>query len=150
MLPSKTHYNVKACCLQEYMLRKPPSKQWDIIITHTEELQDSEGGCKVLECHISHHKAAGMSWCSQANIRRRKGKMWWIIEICINRVVHQPFDGNMVTSKGEPIFAHVNMHGFRWKFMAPSSSRTWNSVMKIAERLSLKILLSPNTNLKYD
>ena len=34
-------------------------------------------GCRVLECHISHHKAAGMSWCSQANIRRRKGKMMW-------------------------------------------------------------------------
>ena len=95
MLPSKTHYNVIACCLQdaEHMLQKPPSEQWDIIITHREELQDSEGGCKVLECHISHHKAAGMSWCSQANIRRRKGKMWWIIEICINCVVHRPFDG---------------------------------------------------------
>ena len=35
---------------------------------------------------FSHHKAAGMSWCSQANIR-------WIIEICINCVVHLPFDG---------------------------------------------------------
>ena len=53
---------------------------------------------------------------------------------------------NMITSKGEPIFAHVNMHGFRWKFMAPSSSRAWNSVMKIAECSSLKILLSPNTS----
>ena len=52
----------------------------------------------------------------------------------------------MVASKGEPIFAHVNMHGFRWKFMAPSSSRARNSVMKIAERSSLKILPSPNTN----
>ena len=50
-----------------------------------------------------------------------------------------------ITSKGEPIFAHVNMHGFRWKFMAPSSSRAQNSVMKIAERSSLKILPSPNT-----
>ena len=39
-----------ACCLQdaEYMLRKPPSEPWDIIITHGEELQDSEGGCRVL------------------------------------------------------------------------------------------------------
>ena len=37
------------------------------------------------------------------------------------------------------------MHGFRWKFMAPSSSRARNSVMKIAERSSLKILPSPNT-----
>ena len=73
----------------------PPtsSEQWDNIITHRVELQDSEGACRVLECHISHHKAAGMSWCSQANIRRRKGKMWWIIEICINCVVHRPFDG---------------------------------------------------------
>ena len=53
----------------------------------------------------------------------------------------------MITSKGEPIFAHVNMHGFRWKFMAPSSSRAQNSVMKIAERSSLKILPSPNTTL---
>ena len=35
---------------------------------------------------FSHHKAAGMSWCSQANIR-------WIIEICMNCVVHLPFDG---------------------------------------------------------
>ena len=52
----------------------------------------------------------------------------------------------MITSKGEPDFAHVNMHGFRWKFMAPSSSRARNSVMKIAERSSLKILPSPNTN----
>ena len=51
----------------------------------------------------------------------------------------------MITSKGEPIFAHVNMHGFRWKFMAPSSSRAGNSVMNIAERSSLKILPSPNT-----
>ena len=51
----------------------------------------------------------------------------------------------MITSKGEPIFAHVNMHGFRCKFMAPSSSRPRNSVMKIAERSSLKILPSPNT-----
>ena len=33
------------------------------------------------------------SWCSQANIRRRKGKMWWLIEICINCVVHRSFDG---------------------------------------------------------
>ena len=71
----------------------PPSEQWDIIITHKEELQNSEGGCMVLECHISHLKAAGMSWCSQANIRRRKGKMWWLIEICINCVVHRSFDG---------------------------------------------------------
>ena len=38
------------------------------------------------------------------------------------------------------------MHGFRWKFMAPSSSRARNSVMKIAERSSLKILPSPNTS----
>ena len=94
-----------ACCLQdaEYMLRKPPSEQWDIrkppseqwdiIITHREELQDSEGGCRVLEGHISHHTAVGMSWSSQANIWRRKGKMGWIIEICINCVVHRPFDG---------------------------------------------------------
>ena len=52
----------------------------------------------------------------------------------------------MVTSKGEPIFAHVNMHGFRWKFMAPSSSRARNSAMKSAERSSLKILPSPNTS----
>ena len=52
----------------------------------------------------------------------------------------------MITSKGEPIFAHVNMHGFRWKFMAPSLSRAQNSVMKIAERSSLKILPSPNTS----
>ena len=56
------------------------------------------------------------------------------------------YSANMITSKGEPIFAHVNMHGFRWKLMAPSSSRARNSVMKIAERLSLKILPSPNTN----
>ena len=55
------------------------------------------------------------------------------------------YSANMITSKGEPIFAHVNMHGFRWKFMAPSSSRAQNSVMKIAERSSLKILPSPNT-----
>ena len=55
----------------------------------------------------------------------------------------------MITSKGEPIFAHVNMHGFRWKFMAPSSSRAQKSVMKIAERSSLKILPSPNTS-QYD
>ena len=48
------------------------------------------------------------------------------------------YSANMITSKGEPIFAHVNMHGFRWKFMAPSSSRAQNSVMKIAERSSLK------------
>ena len=40
----------------------------------------------------------------------------------------------------------VNMQGFRWKFMAPSSSRAWNLVMKIAERSSLKILPSPNTS----
>ena len=53
---------------------------------------------------------------------------------------------NMITSKGEPIFTHVNMHDFSWKFMAPSLSRAWNSVMKIAERSSLKILPSPNTN----
>ena len=26
-------------------------------------------------------------------IPRRKGKTWWIIEICINCVVHRPFDG---------------------------------------------------------
>ena len=52
----------------------------------------------------------------------------------------------MVASKGEPIFARVNMHGFRWKFMAPSSSHARNSVMKIAERSSLKILPSPNTS----
>ena len=51
----------------------------------------------------------------------------------------------MITSKGEPIFAHLNMHGFRWKFMAPSSSRTRNLVMKIAERSGLKILPNPNT-----
>ena len=57
------------------------------------------------------------------------------------------YSANMITSKGEPIFAHVNMHGFRWKFMAPSSSRAQNSVMKIAERSSLKILPSPNTTL---
>ena len=93
---SNTHYNVMACCFQdaEYILWKPPfPTDWDIIITHGEELQDSEGGCRVLECHISHHKAAGMSWCSQANIRCSKGKMWWRIEICINCVVHQSFDG---------------------------------------------------------
>ena len=52
----------------------------------------------------------------------------------------------MITSKGEPVFAHVNMHGFRWKFMTPSWSRTRNSVMKIAERSSLKILPSLNTS----
>ena len=55
------------------------------------------------------------------------------------------YSAKMITSKGEPIFAHVNMHGFRWKFMAQSSSRAQNSVMKIAERSSLKILPSPNT-----
>ena len=33
----------------------------------------------------------------------------------------------MITSKEEPIFAHVNMHDFRWKFKAPSSSRAQNS-----------------------
>ena len=52
---------------------------------------------------------------------------------------------NMITSKREPIFAHVILHGFRWKFLTPSSSCTRNSVMKIAERWSLKILQSPNT-----
>ena len=51
------------------------------------------GGCRVLECHISHHMATGMSWCSQDNIPCRKGKMWWLIEICINCVVHRSFDG---------------------------------------------------------
>ena len=50
-------------------------------------------GGGVLECHISHHRATGMSCCSQANIRRGKGKMWWLIEICINCVVHRSFDG---------------------------------------------------------
>ena len=44
----------------------------------------------------------------------------------------------MITSKGEPIFARVNMHGFRWKFMAPSSSRAWNSVMKIVNARAWK------------
>ena len=34
-----------------------------------------------------------LSCCSQANIRRRTGKMWWLIEICINWVVHWSFDG---------------------------------------------------------
>ena len=53
----------------------------------------------------------------------------------------------MVTSKGEPIFTHVNIHGLRWQFMAPSSSRARNSAMKRAERWSLKILPSPNTSL---
>ena len=66
--------------------------EFPTLITHGEELQDSEGGCRVLECHIRHHKAAGMSWCSQANILHRKGKMWWLIEICINCVVHPSFD----------------------------------------------------------
>ena len=47
----------------------PPSEQWDIIITHGEELQDLEGGCRVLECHISHHKVACMSWCSLGKAR---------------------------------------------------------------------------------
>ena len=40
---SKTHYNVMACCFQdaEYILWKPPfPTDWDIIITHGEELQD--------------------------------------------------------------------------------------------------------------
>ena len=32
---------------------------------------------------ISHHKVAGMSWCSQANIWHRKGKMCWLNEIFI-------------------------------------------------------------------
>ena len=32
-----------------------------------------------------------LSWCSQ--VRRRTGKMWWLIEICINWVVHWSFDG---------------------------------------------------------
>ena len=66
---------------------------------------------------------------------------------CIYKCIRRPHNNsaNMITSKGEPIFAHVNMHGFRWKFMAPSSSRAQNSFMKIAERSSLKILPSPNT-----
>ena len=34
-----------------------------------------------------------LSWCSQANIRCRTGKMWWLIEIHINWVVHWSFDG---------------------------------------------------------
>ena len=45
----------------------------------------------------------------------------------------------MIPSKVEPIFTHVNMHGFRWNFLASSLSRTQNSVMKIVECLSLKI-----------
>ena len=56
------------------------------------------------------------------------------------------YSANMVASKGEPIFAHGNMHGLRWKFMAPSSSRARNSAMKSAERSSLKILPSPTTS----
>ena len=29
------------------------------------------------------------------------------------------YSANMITSKGEPIFAHVNMHGFRCKIYGP-------------------------------
>ena len=47
-----------ACKMLSTSSGSPPSEQWDIIITHGEELQDSEGSCRVLECHISHHKAA--------------------------------------------------------------------------------------------
>ena len=53
------------------------------------------------------------------------------------------------TSRVEPIFAHVNMHGFGWKFLAPSSSCARNSAMKIAERSSLKILPNPNTIISH-
>ena len=59
------------------------------------------------------------------------------------------YSANMVASKGEPIFAQVNMHGLRWKFMAPSSSLARNSAMKSAERSSLKILPSPTTSSIY-
>ena len=53
------------------------------------------------------------------------------------------------TSRVEPIFAHVNMHGFGWKFLAPSSSCARNSAMKIAERSSLRILPNPNTIISH-
>ena len=44
---------------------------------------------------------------------------------------------------------NVNMHGFGWKFLAPSSSCARNSAMKIAERSSLKILSNPNTIISH-
>ena len=53
------------------------------------------------------------------------------------------------TSREEPIFAHINMHGFGWKFLAPSSSCARNSAMEIAERSSLKILPNPNTIISH-
>ena len=73
--------------------RSAPSEHRDIIINNGERLQDSDGGCRVLECHIIHHKVACMSWCFQANIWLRKDKMWWLIEICINCAVNRSFDG---------------------------------------------------------
>ena len=109
----------------------------------------SQGNWRVLEdliwCYISHHKVAGISWCSEANIRHKKGKMWWFIEICINCAIYWVFVGyhelsrdwilcsqmvadnlecntDMIT-KEEPILTHINMRGFRTNFLIPSLSR---------------------------
>ena len=45
------------------------------------------------DVRFSHHKVACISWCSEANIHCREGKMWWFIDIYINYVVYNVFGG---------------------------------------------------------
>ena len=82
-----------ACKMLSTSSGSPPPNSGTLSLHMERNCRIRRGAAGYWNVTLATTRRQALSWCSQANIRRRTGKMWWLIEICINWVVHWSFDG---------------------------------------------------------
>ena len=82
-----------ACKMLSTSSGSPPLNSGTLSLHMERNCRIRRGAAGYWNVTLATTRRQALSWCSQANIRRRTGKMWWLIEICINWVVHWSFDG---------------------------------------------------------
>ena len=82
-----------ACKMLSTSSGSPPLNSGTLSLHMERNCRIRRGAAGYWNVTLATTRRQALSWCSQANIRRRTGKTWWLIEICINWVVHWSFDG---------------------------------------------------------
>ena len=82
-----------ACKMLSTSSGSPPLNSGTLSLHMERNCRIRRGAAGYWNVTLATTRRQALSCCSQANIRRRTGKMWWLIEICINWVVHWSFDG---------------------------------------------------------
>ena len=82
-----------ACKMLSTSSGSPPLNSGTLSLHMERNCRIRRGAAGYWNVTLATTRRQALSCWSQANIRRRTGKMWWLIEICINWVVHWSFDG---------------------------------------------------------